>query len=374
MSYDPDARRDTPLARKLIARIQRDGPLTIRQYMDSCLQDAEHGYYRTREAIGRTGDFVTAPEISQIFGELIGLWCAVVWQQMGTPSKVNLIELGPGRGSLMRDALRALRLVPEFASAVSVHLIESSETLRAVQAEALGTADVSINWHAQFEDVPDGPSILLANEFLDALAVDQWVATQAVWGARSITVDDTEKLQFSENALANGGGFNIPAYAADAPVGSILTMPDFSELASQLGSRGADAPLAALLIDYGHETSQIGDSLQAVREHRHEHPLTSPGEADLTTQVDFEAFRTQILMSGPNDGTPGLAVDGPITQAEFLGALGIVQRASRLMAANPLQAGSIELGVARLLAPQGMGTRFKAVGVRSRGLPALPGF
>lgn len=375
MNYDPDARRDTPLSCNLIARIKRDGPLTVRQYMTACLQDADHGYYRRREAIGRTGDFITAPEISQIFGELIGLWSAVVWQQMGSPSRINLIELGPGRGSLMRDALRALRLVPDFLSAANVHLVESSETLRAAQTETLGAIDLPINWHPRLEDVPEGPTIVIGNEFLDALPVEQLIATPSGWRCRSVTVDDLDRLQFGEIALPPSGRLDIPVHAENAPAGSILTVPDFSELSAPLASLGKSAPLAALLIDYGHAASEIGDSLQAVRDHHHEHPLTSPGEADLTTQVDFEAVRTQITMSGSeNAADPALVVDGPITQAEFLGALGIVQRASRLMAANPIEAGNIELGVARLLAPQGMGTRFKALGVRSGRLPTLPGF
>lgn len=365
MSYDPDLRRDTPLARKLIARIRAQGPITLKQYMTACLQDAEYGYYRSRQAVGREGDFVTAPEISQVFGELIGLWCAVVWQQMGSPRIVNLIELGPGRGTLMRDALRAARLLPDFTSAVAVHLVETSEALREVQARTLAAEDVLAVWHTQLEEVPRGPAILIANEFLDALAADQLVRGPSGWHVRALALDADQRLQFDDLAIPFEA--DVPRFAETAPLGSILTVADFAGVAAQLDARARNDPLAALFIDYGHTASAIGDTLQAVRGHRYEHPLTSPGEADLTTQVDFEDLSTRIVACS------SLAVDGPVTQAEFLGRLGIVERASRLMAANPVKAGSIEAGIARLLAPQGMGTRFKVLGVRSAGQPTLPG-
>lgn len=365
MSYDPGARQDTPLARKLIARISTEGPMPLKDYMAACLQDPEHGYYRSRLAIGRDGDFVTAPEISQIFGELIGLWSAVVWQQMGSPGRISLIEMGPGRGTLMRDALRAARLVPAFAAAAQVHLVESSEALRDVQARTLTDMDAPPVWHTRLENVPDGPAIIIANEFLDALPVDQLAAGPSGWRLRVVTADAGQRLQFDDSAVPFEG--DVRPYTGITGAGSILTVPDYADLAAQLGARGREHPVAALLIDYGHTTSTAGDTLQAVRGHKYEHPLTSPGEADLTTQVDFEDFAVRIAEH------ESLAIDGPVTQAEFLGSLGIVQRASKLMAANPARGGDIEAGVARLLAPQGMGTRFKVIGVRSASLPPLPG-
>ena len=364
MSYDAAARRDTPLAKKLIAQIRARGPLVLKDYMTACLQDPEHGYYRTREAIGGAGDFVTAPEISQIFGELIGLWSAIAWQQIGSPHRVNLIELGPGRGTLMQDALRAARLVPAFAAALEVHLVESSETLRAIQARTLADAGKRPEWHAALSNVPSGPAIILVNEFLDALAVDQLVRGPNGWRLRAVTVDAQGHLQFDDDTLPAS---EVPAYAAAAAPGTVVTLPDYAELAAALGCLGRDHPLAALFIDYGHAASAAGDTLQAVRAHYYEHPLTSPGEADLTAHVDFEDFRTRVLAQ------QGLAADGPKTQGEFLGALGIVERGSRLMALNPAKAGEIEAGVARLLSPQGMGTRFKVLGVRGAGQPPLPG-
>ena len=367
MSYDPHARRETPLARLLSEKIARSGPMPLKEFMAACLQDDEHGYYRSRQAIGREGDFVTAPEISQVFGELVGLWSAVVWQQMGSPDRVHLVELGPGRGTLMRDALRACRLVKPFAEAVCVHLIESSETLQRIQEETLEPSGFDPSWHRSLASVPLAPTIVIANEFLDALAVDQLVATEAGWRLRAVTVDTDGRLQFGEMIPPAGDDLNVPDFAANAKAGSIVTVSDFGGLVSDLAMRGKAQPLAALFLDYGHTERALGDTLQAVRAHRYEHPLTSPGEADLTTHVDFADFRAQISAHAE------LTTDGPVAQAEFLGSLGIMERASKLMSANPAKAGQIEAAVARLMAPQGMGTRFKVLGVRSTGLPPLPG-
>lgn len=367
MNYDPRARRETPLAKVLIKKIANTGPMPVKEFMTACLLDEQHGYYRSRKAIGREGDFVTAPEISQMFGELVGLWCAVAWQQMGSPDRVHLVELGPGRGTLMRDALRACRLVEPFNEAVCVHLIESSEALQSIQEETLEPSGFDPSWHRSLASVPLAPTIIIANEFLDALAIDQFVATESGWKQRAVTVDADGRLQFCE-APAPADGFNVPVFAVNAEAGSVITVPDFGGLASHLATRGREQPLTALFIDYGHTERALGDTLQAVRAHQYEHPLTSPGEADLTTHVDFADFQEQISADA------ALVTDGPVTQSEFLGSLGIMERASKLMSANPAKAGEIEVSVARLMAPQGMGTRFKVLGVRSTGLPPLPGF
>ncbi len=345
MTYDPEARRDTPLARKLKARIRRDGAITIAQYMQACLQDPEHGYYIKQPAVGHAGDFITAPEISQVFGELIGLWSAVVWQQMGSPSRVNLVELGPGRGTLMRDALRAASKMPPFLDALEVHLVESNAFLQRRQREVLAATTRPVISHTSMEVVPPGAAIVIANEFLDTFPAAQ----RFEGGERRVTLDVDDRLVFDPTERA----FN--------------ERQDFAPLVDHLASRAMSAPLAALFIDYGHLQSSAGETLQATRSHAPEHPLCSPGEADLTVHVDFAAFGAALVRCG-------LAVDGPTTQGEFLGRLGIVERASRLMSANAGKAGEIELGIARLIAPQGMGSRFKAIGVRSTGLCGLPGF
>jgi NADH dehydrogenase [ubiquinone] 1 alpha subcomplex assembly factor 7 len=332
----------TPLAGELAARIKSNGPISVSDYIQACLHDPAHGYYRVRHAIGRQGDFITAPEISQIFGELIGLWCAVVWQQMGEPSAVRLIELGPGRGTLMRDALRAARAAEQRATL-------AGEPVPISWRRELGTQDAAL------------PAIVIANEFLDALPLAQFVWRAGRWHERCVGLDTAGRLAF-----VVGGEVPPPAGIANAHEDGWIfesRAPAFADLAQQLAGLGPTS--AALFIDYGHAHSALGDTLQAVREHRYEDPLAAPGEADLTAQVDFSAFAA--AMRGQ-----GLDCDGPVPQAAFLGQLGISERAARLMGSNPAKAGGIETAVARLMAPSGMGSRFKAIGVRSPGLALLP--
>jgi len=366
MTPDPDVSPRTPLGRQLAARIKRLGPIGVTEYMEACLHDPVHGYYRKRPAIGRAADFVTAPEISQVFGELIGLWCAVVWRQMGEPGSVNLVELGPGRGTLMRDALRAARAVAAFRGALHVHLVETNATLEDLQRQTLKQEDVPVQWSGDLGEVADGkPSLVIANEFLDTLAIAQWVFGGGQWHTRCVGLDAAGRLAFVDGA---------PVAAPRLPAGIAAPVEDgavFETRAPALALWGAKlaalgAPLAALFIDYGHAAPALGSSLQAVRAHRYDDPLQAPGEADITAQVDFAAVAGELK-------SRGLACDGPVTQAEFLGALGIAERASRLMAANPARAGQIETAIARLMAPVGMGTRFLAIGARSKGLPPLPG-
>jgi NADH dehydrogenase [ubiquinone] 1 alpha subcomplex assembly factor 7 len=355
----------TPLGDELKARIERDGPISVADFMHACLQDPAHGYYRKRDAIGSAGDFVTAPEISQVFGELIGLWCAVVWQSLGEPSRVRLVELGPGRGTLMRDALRAARALKDFRNAVQVDLVETNAALTAVQRETLREEDVPIRWSEQLQLAGDGvPVIVIGNEFLDTLAVSQWVLGDGGWSQRCVGLDDQGGLAFVTSA-PDPALVPPPHIARSAGSGSIYETraPAFASLARSLAAAGA--PLAALFIDYGHTAPGLGDTLQAVRAHRYDDPLAAPGEADLTAQVDFTAFAEAVRACG-------LYCDGPATQAEFLGGLGIVERASRLMAANPAKAATIEADIARLMAPGGMGTRFSVIGVRTPSVPPMP--
>ena len=353
----------TPLARHLAERITRDGPISVADYIDVCLQHPEHGYYRRQAAIGAAADFVTAPEISQVFGELIGLWCAVVWQQMGAPASLRLIELGPGRGTLMRDALRAARLVPAFRAALRVELVETNETLQQMQREALRNEDVPIAWGAKLT-AADGPAIVIANEFLDTLPADQFVRRKAAWHMRCVGLDASGDLQFVDGPEAET---DIPASLPAPSEGAIYEhrRTAFARLAEALTALGT--PLAGLFIDYGHIEPNYGDTLQAILAHRYTDPLQTPGQADLTLQVDFTAFAHAVEAAG-------LRCDGPLPQAEFLGRLGAVERASRLMAANPARAAEIESGIARLLAPTGMGARFQVLGIRSVDVSPLPPF
>jgi SAM-dependent MidA family methyltransferase len=385
--YDPALRRDTPLAASLRGLIREHGPIPLSRYMDICLHDPQHGYYRHRPAIGRTADFVTAPEISQTFGELIGLWCAVVWQRMGAPAPFQLIELGPGRGTLMTDALRAARLVPGFLQSADVVLVETNAALREAQRQAFEGMVVPLRWETAPDRVfevdsqtPRKPAIFIANEFLDTLPVDQFERHSGGWRRRLVSIDSNERLAFVESSPREDGlavpeaalSGDLDARFPDARIGDIVTVADYDNvigrwLASPPTSPGGPTAVAALVIDYGDLHGLGGDTLQAVRNHRHEHPLTSPGEADLSALVDFRALSRRAAASG-------LGVDGPVTQAAFLGSLGIVERASRLMSDNPAQASVIEAGVARLMAPNAMGGRFKAIGIRNPVMQPLPGF
>lgn len=365
MTYDSTARRDTPLAVKIKNGIQRNGPMTVSRYMSECLWDEAHGYYATRQAIGQSGDFITSAEISQVFGELMGLWAAVVWQNvLGSPPRIQLVEYGPGRGTLMFDCLRAARVVPGFLSAASVHLVEISGTLAALQRQTLASSPVPISWSGNLAGFQT-PAIIMANEFLDAWPVEQWVKTENGWSQRGVGLDTNGDLCFTLLPHV-AQRFDLDAVLPGASNGDVFESADLGLLAAALKPLALTGPLAMVLIDYGHTAPASGDTLQAVRGHAYESPLTSPGEADLSAHVNF--YDLAVALHGAD-----FEIDGPVMQTEFLGALGIVERASRLMSANAARAGEIEAGAARLIAPGGMGSRFKVIGARSKGLPPLPG-
>ena len=347
----------TPLEAEIRRIIESDGPISVADYMRLCLGHPQHGYYVTRDPFGAQGDFITAPEVSQMFGELIGAWAAAVWQQMGAPREVSLVELGPGRGTLMADALRAAKAMPEFADALSVYLVETSPVLREAQQAKLG----ALNWHVQIEDVPEGPCIAIANEFVDALPVDQLVKDRDGWHMRMVGVVD-DRLAFVVSPDTLPGRTEI-----EAPSGAILeTRHDrpVAFLARRIAGHGG----AALVIDYGHAATGFGDTLQAVRGHRYADPLADPGESDLTTQVDFAALARTARREGAR-------AHGPIPQGDFMRRLGIEQRAARLkQTATPQQAADIDSALARLTAADQMGDLFKVLAIADPKLGALPGF
>ncbi len=350
----------TPLEAEIRRIIETEGPMTVSDYMQLCLTHPRHGYYVTRDPFGARGDFVTAPEVSQMFGELLGAWAAAVWRQMGSPSRVRLIELGPGRGTLMADALRAAQALPEFFAALSVHLVEISPALRALQEKALVNAGVPTAWHHGVDDIPDGPAIAIANEFADALPVSQFVKDRDGWHVRMVGVAGG-RLSFLAAPDPMPG---VPA--TDAPPGTILERRHDGPLA--LLARRVAHGGAALFIDYGHAETGFGDTLQAVREHKFADPLEMPGEADLTTQVDFGALAHTAQKQGAS-------AQGPMPQGEFLRRLGIAQRAGRLKAnATHEQAADIDAALARLTAPDQMGELFKVLAIADPRLGALPGF
>jgi NADH dehydrogenase [ubiquinone] 1 alpha subcomplex assembly factor 7 len=354
----------TALRDELKAIIALEGPIPVARYMALCLSHPAHGYYATRDPLGAAGDFTTAPEISQMFGEMIGLWVADIWERMGAPQPLRLVELGPGRGTLMTDALRAARVRPAFLQAMTVHLVETSPALRARQQKRLqGVAPVQ--WHDRVGEVPDGPAIIVANEFFDALPVRQYVRTESGWRERLVGLGGDGELAFG---LAPDPE---PRLARQAHPGAVLERPVLAlkvmgELAARLAAQGG----AGLFIDYGYEGPAVGDTLQSVRRHAFADPLAFPGDADLTTHVDFAA-----LARAAQDA--GAVPFGPVPQGDFLRTLGIEARADMLKRqATPAQAEAIDTALQRLTGGEreAMGALFKALAVTDRSLLALPGF
>ncbi len=399
------------LKAELVALIRDEGPIPVSRYMALCLGHPRHGYYMSRDPFGAAGDFTTAPEISQMFGELIGLWAAHVWQAMGAPGSVRLVELGPGRGTLMSDLLRAAKVEPDFRTALSVHLVETSPVLRAAQERALAGKAEPV-WHDTVQTALDGPVILVANEFLDALPLDQFVMTEKGWRERLIGLDAHGELAFGLASAAlpapsplagegwgEGSGCagrtgdhpqrGDPAWRdpssvsaspshllpqgekACAPVGSVFENPQaVLDIVSSVADHIADKGGAALFIDYGSVQSGFGDTLQAMHRHAFVDPLADPGDADLTVHVDFARMAQAGLASGA-------ACHGPVAQRDFLLALGLAERAKILSAkAKPEQAAAIAAAAARLIEPAatGMGHLFKVLALSHPRLPPLPGF
>lgn len=358
----------SPLEELIRNRISKNGPMTVAEYIEISLGHPEYGYYMKGDPFGVAGDFITAPEISQVFGELIGLWAAVAWQQIGEPQKVVLIECGPGRGTLMRDLLRAAKFVPGFADAIELHLIETSPAMRELQRTAL--LEHAPDWHDAIDTVPPGPTILIANEFLDALPVRQFVRTADGWAERCIDIRKDELVFAPGNFVGEDDGEAENWKPADgAAEGAIFeTCPAAETFANALNERFSLAPGAALFIDYGHAKSALGDTLQAVRNHDFSDVLSSPGESDITAHVDFDAFGRQLRESGSR-------VMGPISQSSFLTNLGIGPRTDGLARkASAETAETIRSGTLRLTAPDQMGELFKVMVAAHAESPTLAGF
>ena len=354
------------LAAEIRERIRREGPISVATYMALCLTHPTLGYYRKARPIGAAGDFITAPEVSQMFGELIGLWCAALWQAMGGPQRVNLVELGPGRGTLMADALRAARGLPAFRAAIDLHLVEAGESLRAEQRARL--ADARPTWHARFESVPPGPLLVVANEFFDALPIRQFERIGGGWQERVVALaPDSDALRFAAagRSCAETAGPGL----GRVPAGAILERaPARDALAGALAARVAADGGAALIVDYGHERPGIGDTLQALRRHRRHDVLDDPGSADLTAHVDFCSLATAARRAGAR-------VFGPVSQGAFLRTVGIDERAAALgRGADAAEARTIDAALRRLTGTHAMGALFKALAVAHPALETPPGF
>jgi NADH dehydrogenase [ubiquinone] 1 alpha subcomplex assembly factor 7 len=342
------------LGQRIARRIAEKGPLSVADYM------------------GAGGDFITAPEISQMFGELIGLWCADTWQKLGAPTKVALVELGPGRGTLMADAVRAARQVPAFAAALRVHLVEVSPALMARQEDALaGALDATgPTWHETLASVPELPLLLIANEFFDALPVRQLVKQAGGWGERFVGPGpEREALAFAVSPPDPALVGLVPDALRDAPAEQVFEVsPAAQEIARAIGRRLQIQGGAALIIDYGHEKSALGETLQAVRRHAPHDVLSDPGTADLTCHVDFAALGRAARQAGA-------AAHGPVPQGVFLERIGIAARAARLMKdATPPQREDTRSARLRLTAPDQMGELFKVLALTPAGLGPPSGF
>jgi len=359
----------SPLQSEIKKLIKSSGPMPVWRYMELCLMHPQHGYYLSRDPLGREGDFTTAPEVSQMFGELLGLWAASVWKAIGSPPLLRLIELGPGRGTMMADALRALRVLPPLYQALSIHLVEVNPVLREKQRATLsGPREVS--WHDTIDDVPDGPAIILANEYFDVLPIHQAVKRETGWHERTVEVDDGGKLAFgvATEPIPRFEVLLSPLVRA-APLGAVFEWRPDAEI-MKITSRVRDQDGAALIVDYGHVRSDVGDTFQAIARHTFADPLKNPGQADVTAHVDFQA-----LVRAADD--LGARVHGPATQGEFLKRLGIETRATTLMAkASPEVAEDIAAAMQRLVGGGrgGMGQMFKVLAVSEPNLTSLAGF
>ncbi|AYD01660.1 class I SAM-dependent methyltransferase [Neorhizobium sp. NCHU2750] len=360
---------NTPLARKIKTIIRTNGPISVTDYFALCLADPEFGYYRTREPFGSFGDFITAPEISQLFGEMVGIFMVHAWQQHGTPKDVRLVEIGPGRGTMMADMLRVIkRIAPDLFENLAVHLVETSERLRGVQRITLEAYSTKIAWHDSFEDVPEGFCLIAANELFDAIPIRQFIKTPTGFRERLIVLDADDELSFAAG-VATVDPALLPAPAGSIPDGTIFEVAPARQavmqtLCEHLLKHGG----TALIIDYGSMVTGFGDTLQAVLHHDYDPPFAHPGEADLTSHVDFEDLAKVALATGT-------ALSGGLRQGEFLFGLGLSERAAALARdKEPSEQRLIASAVDRLAGAGAgkMGELFKVIAVSSPDVKLMP--
>ncbi|CCV08813.1 conserved hypothetical protein [Mesorhizobium metallidurans STM 2683] len=356
----------TRLKTRIAELIDATGPIPVSEYMALCLFDPEDGYYTTREPFGAAGDFVTAPEISQMFGELVAIWLYEAWRATGRPLPVIIAEIGPGRGTLMKDMLRTLsRLDTALTAGASFAMIETSPRLTGIQRQTLAGTSATIRWHEAIDTLPRTPLLIVGNELFDAVPIRQFVHAGTGWRERMIGLDDTGGLRF----FAGAGSVDptlLPDDAEEAPQGAIAEIaPARTALMATISERLARLGGAGLFLDYGHLQPGIGDTLQALRKHDHEDVLANPGEADLTAHVDFAALAAIVRAHG---------LDAHLaTQGEFLVRMGLLERAGRL-GANASEAAREKIAgeVERLAGPQAMGELFKVLAVLPTGIAVPP--
>ncbi|CCV15831.1 class I SAM-dependent methyltransferase [Mesorhizobium sp. STM 4661] len=356
----------TRLKTRIAELIDAVGPIPVSEYMALCLFDPEDGYYTTREPFGAAGDFITAPEISQMFGELVAIWLYEAWRATGRPLPVTIAEIGPGRGTLMKDMLRTLsRLDTALTAGAAFAMIETSPRLTGIQQQTLAGTSATIRWHETIDTLPRTPLLIVGNELFDAVPIRQFVRAGAGWRERMIGLDDAGGLRL----FAGAGSVDptlLPDDAEKAPQGAIVEVaPARSALMAAIAGRISSHGGAGLFPDYGHLQPGIGDTLQALRKHDHEDVLANPGEADLTAHVDFAALAAIVRAHGLG---AHLA-----TQGEFLVRMGLLERAGRLGAnANEAAREKIAGEVERLAGTQAMGELFKVLAILPAGVAVPP--
>ncbi len=356
------------LGQRIAALIAAQGPISVAEFMTMALHDPQAGYYATRDPLGAAGDFITAPEISQVFGESLGLWCVQVWHDQGKPSRKRLVELGPGRGTLMNDALRAMKVAPEFLDGLEVVLVEASRALTAIQKELLHVTGVDIRWVERFDSsLGDRPLLLLANEFFDALPIRQYVKTRCGWCERMVAIDARGVPAFVLAPTPVPDSL-IPSNRACAPEGGAYEVSSASlsiteEIARVIARKGG----GALIVDYGYDRPGFSETLQAIADHSFAGVLSEPGERDLSAHVDFPALAAAVEQGGA-------AAFGPTTQADLLEDLGTMQRIEQLAARHPDAAENLWSRLDRLVNPDHMGTLFKALAIMPKTASKPPGF
>ncbi len=365
------------LKQRILAHIKADGPISIGAYMAWALLDPKQGYYPTRDPLGIDGDFITAPEISQMFGEVLGLWLIDRWRALGRPDNIALVEYGPGRGVMMSDMLRTARLDKDFFKSLSVYLIETSAALESKQAETLADCGVPVRWIENLETIEPGPTLMIGNEYLDCLPIRQFVMTDRFaghdgWRERLVGLhpDKPDELAYviSPTALLAPDRGLLPPDLPELKDGDLLEVsPGVLQMVESLQTRFSQHKGAALFIDYGPESTEYGDSFQALKKHEKVYPLDQPGQADLTARVDF----SQIVHWAKQ---AGLDVLGPVTQASLLSKLGIEVRAVALARSAPTAKPKIARQLRRLTHEDEMGGLFKAICLQAEGLTKAIGF
>ncbi|MEO1042749.1 MAG: SAM-dependent methyltransferase [Pseudomonadota bacterium] len=362
----------TPLEQRLIDLIADHGPIRVGDFMTDALIHPQHGYYATQKALGAVGDFTTSPEISQIFGELVGGWLVHSWEAMGGPSQFNLVELGPGRGTLMADILRTANVRPRFLKSAHVYMIEASGRMRYSQKRLLAETGCRITWADKLEDVPPAPLLLVANEFFDCLPIRQFMRmadlSDKPWRERLVGLSkDQSALSF---VLSNDSYADMPGMPRGAmPEDIFESCTVGGDVVGEIANRLREHKGRALIIDYGHGRSGYGDTLQAIKNHKPWPVLESPGLADVTAHVDFAAL-------GRRGRQEDMRVDGPVRQADFLERLGLRERLARLEPAieDAKARDDFRTGALRLIDREGMGELFKVMSISSPNSSAPPGF